>query len=122
MPSTVERGFTSRQETRRYYDKISDFYDALSEHSEGPVKRAGVEMLAPKPAERILELGCGTGHCVCDLAGATGSLGLVLGVDLSERMLARSRAVVEERGLSDRVRFACCDGLQLPCRAAAFDA
>src|ERR1017187_7420573 len=120
MPSTVERVFTSRRETRRYYDKISDFYDALSEHSEGPVRRAGVEMLAPKTGERIMELGCGTGHCVCDLASAVGSGGLVLGLDLSERMLARSRALVEERRLSDGVRFACCDGLQLSCRAAVF--
>ena len=122
MSSGILRVFTSRRETRAFYDKIADFYDLLAEHSEGPVRRAGVEMLAPKSGERILEIGCGTGHCVVELASAVGAEGCVLGVDLSERMLARSAARAVEAGLSDRVRFACADAVQLPLANSAVDA
>ncbi|MBZ5593234.1 MAG: methyltransferase domain-containing protein [Acidobacteriia bacterium] len=120
--SGILRVFTSRRETRAFYDKISDFYDLLSERSEGPVRRAGIEMLAPRNGERILEIGCGTGHSVVDLAAAVGPEGRVLAIDLSEGMLARSAARVVEANLSDRVRFACADAVQLPLAASTVDA
>jgi len=34
-------------ETRAFYDKISGIYDLLSERSEGPVRQAGLDKLAP---------------------------------------------------------------------------
>jgi len=47
-----------------------------------------VELLAPKPGERILDLGCGTGALTAEIAvrGAE-----VLGVDRSEEMIAQAR-------------------------------
>ncbi|MCS6800965.1 MAG: class I SAM-dependent methyltransferase [Chloroflexota bacterium] len=50
---------------------------------------AGVlDLLAPRPGERILDLGCGTGHHAAQLAAAGC---LVEGVDAAERMIARAR-------------------------------
>jgi trans-aconitate methyltransferase len=48
-----------------------------------------VEMLAPAPGERILDLGCGTGHLTAEIvkAGAT-----VVGLDASAEMLEQARA------------------------------
>lgn len=55
-----------------------------------------VELLAPKPGERILDLGCGDGALTAKLAG----LGCeVVGVDASPEMVAAARA----RGLDARV-------------------
>src|SRR3954469_12495298 len=47
-----------------------------------------IELLAPKPGERVLDLGCGTGDLTAQLAagGAT-----VLGVDASSDMVAEAR-------------------------------
>lgn len=47
-----------------------------------------VELLAPKPGERILDLGCGTGALTAEIA-ARGTE--VLGVDRSEEMIAQAR-------------------------------
>ena len=52
----------SRGRTKALYDKISRVYDLLSEHTEGPVREAGLRMLAPQPGDKVLEIGFGTGH------------------------------------------------------------
>ncbi|HEY4025990.1 MAG TPA: methyltransferase domain-containing protein [Candidatus Dormibacteraeota bacterium] len=51
-----------------------------------------VELLAPRPGERVLDLGCGPGVLTRPLAAAVGGDGLVLAVDLAEGMLALARA------------------------------
>jgi len=58
----------------------------------GYVFRFGEDLLAllqPKPGERILDLGCGTGQLTAAVAesGAT-----VIGLDISQEMLAQARA------------------------------
>lgn len=52
-----------------------------------------IELLAPRPGERILDLGCGTGKLTQALARAGAS---VLGVDASPDMLAEARAAYPE--------------------------
>jgi len=47
-----------------------------------------VELLAPKARERILDLGCGTGALMAEIAGRGAD---VLGVDRSEEMIAQAR-------------------------------
>lgn len=47
---------------------------------------------APRPGERVLDIGCGTGGTTAALAAAVGSSGRVLGVDISEPLVAASRA------------------------------
>jgi trans-aconitate methyltransferase len=48
-----------------------------------------VELLAPRPGERVLDLGCGTGHLTAAIAEAGA---LVVGLDSSAEMLAQARA------------------------------
>lgn len=50
-----------------------------------------VDLLDPQPGERILDLGCGTGHLTAAIADAVGSDGEVVGIDRSEAMVARAR-------------------------------
>ncbi len=47
-----------------------------------------VDLLAPRPGERILDLGCGTGHLTARIARAGA---LVEGLDASEDMIAAAR-------------------------------
>ena len=74
----VLRVFQSRAQTKAFYNKISRFYDALSDRSEAPVRKAGLGLLMPRAGERILEIGFGTGHALAALAKAVGSGGIVL--------------------------------------------
>jgi len=48
-----------------------------------------VELLHPEPGERILDLGCGTGH-LADRIAASGAV--VTGIDTSPEMIARAKA------------------------------
>jgi len=47
-----------------------------------------IEMLAPRAGERILDLGCGTGHLTAQLAGLGAE---VVGIDSSVSMIAQAR-------------------------------
>src|SRR5687768_13013787 len=47
-----------------------------------------IAMLDPKPGERILDLGCGTGHLTAQIAAAGCD---VVGLDVSESMLETAR-------------------------------
>lgn len=48
-----------------------------------------IELLAPQPGERILDLGCGTGHLTARIAAAGAT---AVGLDASAEMLAKARA------------------------------
>src|SRR5947209_193330 len=49
---------------------------------------AALEALAPRAGEHILDVGCGSGQTTLQLAGAVGPGGRVVGVDISQPMLA----------------------------------
>jgi demethylmenaquinone methyltransferase/2-methoxy-6-polyprenyl-1,4-benzoquinol methylase len=87
----VRRVFQTKEETHHFYNKIARVYDLLAEHSEQSMREMGLKMLAAEPGETVLEVGFGTGHCLVELAQAVGLHGKVLGIDLSENMLAESR-------------------------------
>jgi ubiquinone/menaquinone biosynthesis C-methylase UbiE len=53
------------------------------------------------PGENVLEIGCGTGATTVPLAEAVGERGRVVGVDLSEPMLAGARQRVAESRLGN---------------------
>ena len=103
-----------KAETQSNYDRLSRWYDALA-GSEARFVRQAVDGLNLCPGERVLEIGCGTGKALSELAARTGPGGLALGLDLSLGMLRRSA-----RRTGPHVSQA--DALALPCAAASFDA
>jgi SAM-dependent methyltransferase len=54
---------------------------------------------AVAPGERVLEIGCGTAAATVPFAEAVGERGQVVGVDISEPMLAGARQRIAESGL-----------------------
>lgn len=89
-------------------------YDALS--AEWPIYRVGrvkaIGMLDLQSGERVLDLGCGTGLNHPLLHDAVGPTGRVLGIDLSESMLAVARHRVARRRLGS-VRLLRADAVNL---------
>jgi len=118
----VLRVFQSRAQTKAFYNKISRFYDALSDRSEAPIRKAGLNLLKPRAGERILEIGFGTGHTLAVLAKAVGSAGMVDGLDLSDQMVRLAKKDLAEARLLERTRLRCGDAVQLPYAGNSMDA
>lgn len=99
-----------------YYDAgVRSHARALLRTNEVVAERAGV-----RAGARVLDAGCGLGGTALWLAAERGAE--VLGLNLSTRQLERARRAARERGLDDRVRFACADFTAAPAPDGAFDA
>ena len=61
-----------------------------------PLGRRAIRALAPRAGERILDVGCGTGQSVLDLAAAVQPGGTVVGVDISAPVAEVARRRVAE--------------------------
>src|SRR5216110_1221200 len=55
--------------------------------------QAAIEAAAPATGERVLDVGCGAGASSLALAACVGAGGQVLGVDISEPLIGRARAL-----------------------------
>lgn len=108
------------QEAAQSYDALSRYYDLLT-RSERAFQRRGLSLLAAEAGERVLDIGCGTGEALVDLAGATGPAGLAVGADLSAGMLAvaKEKRVARTGGQLALVR---ADALSAPFGSRVFDA
>jgi ubiquinone/menaquinone biosynthesis C-methylase UbiE len=85
----------------------------------GPCARILVQKADPKPGERVLDVGCGTGIVAREVASRLGASGGVTAIDLSANMLAVARAAAAREGLT----IEWCEGNaeQLPFHDGAFD-
>jgi SAM-dependent methyltransferase len=77
--------------------------------------------LSAQPGEHILDVGCGCGETALALAAQVGASGTVLGVDLSEPMLARARERAAEAGLG-QLSFRVADAEDADLGERRFDA
>ena len=55
-----------------------------------------LDLLDPQPGERVLDLGCGTGHLTAGLAERVGPDGRVVGVDSAPDMVHQARETYPE--------------------------
>jgi SAM-dependent methyltransferase len=65
-----------------------------------PLTALALQAAAPAVGERVIDIGCGCGATVLELARLVGPEGHVLGVDVSEPMAARAMQRVAEAGLT----------------------
>jgi ubiquinone/menaquinone biosynthesis C-methylase UbiE len=72
------------------------------------------------PGQRVLDVGCGIGDPTLQVAVLVGPHGRVVGIDLSEAMLATARERAAALGLA-HVEFVAGDVTSMPLAASAFD-
>jgi demethylmenaquinone methyltransferase/2-methoxy-6-polyprenyl-1,4-benzoquinol methylase len=113
METSVSRVNRSKEAARASYNRLSRWYDFIAGSTEKKYRDWGLEKLSARPGETILEIGFGTGHCLVALARAVGSTGHVIGLDISDGMLAIARERLQKEGLYDRVGLHLGDAARL---------
>jgi ubiquinone/menaquinone biosynthesis C-methylase UbiE len=107
--------------------KAADFSYFQVQSSWGATKHMGgfkatqelVQMCQIAPGKRILEVGCGVGMTTWRLAKEYECS--LVGVDLSEEMIAWSKKRAEREKVTDRTEFRVADAKQLPFEDNKFD-
>ena len=92
--------------TRLIYDFQSYFYDQLASGTLARRQRGAIRRMNIKPGQRVLDVGIGTGLSL----DAYPRDCHVVGLDLSERMLAKTRQKVARRNLQN-VDLLCADAM-----------
>jgi SAM-dependent methyltransferase len=99
------------------YDAVASAYARLTRKWSPPVAAALVRRASVSDGDHVLDVGTGTGIAALEAAARVGTGGLVLGIDVSEAMLAEARAAAAEAGASG-VSFAemAAEALDVPDR------
>ena len=73
-----------------------------------------IDALAVEPGEQVLEVGCGCGVIMRELARRTAGANLLTGIDRSPYLLGEGRRLASSEGLADRIEFRQADAEALP--------
>ena len=92
-------------------------YQAEGGRIADPIRRTALELVHPRPGERVLDLGCGRGELCCAIAEAGA---VSIGVDFSRDALAMARETA--RRLGRRVALVRARAEALPFRRGTLDA
>ena len=103
------------------YNAAADSYDDPANSFWARFGRRTIERLGLRPGEDVLDVCCGSGASALVAAEKVEPNGSVLGVDLSESLLALARAKASARRL-ENVQFRLGDMLDLQLPASRFDA
>jgi demethylmenaquinone methyltransferase/2-methoxy-6-polyprenyl-1,4-benzoquinol methylase len=100
VDNTRERLIEVYRKKAKHYDVTSRLYPAPGYPQRGQRRRA-VEALGLRPGDTVVDMACGTGLNFQLLEQAIGADGRIVGVDLTDAMLAQARRRIETNGWSN---------------------
>lgn len=78
------------------FDRAAASYDQVGVEFFGPIGRFLVGLTAPRPGERVLDVGCGRGASAIPAAESVGASGSVLATDLAPAMVEAVRRAASD--------------------------
>jgi ubiquinone/menaquinone biosynthesis C-methylase UbiE len=106
---------------QRYgWDRASAHYATFWGEQLRPAHEAAIRLADPQAGEHVVDVACGGGEITFDASERVGAAGHVLGLDISEKMVAVAQAEADSRR-SDNTSFRVSDAESLDCEDASFD-
>ncbi|MBC8477729.1 MAG: methyltransferase domain-containing protein, partial [Dehalococcoidia bacterium] len=87
---------------RAIYGRLSRFYGVVEGRFQKRLRERGLELLAIREGESVLEIGFGTGCALTEIARRVGESGRACGLDLTPAMITRARRRLAEQGPAGR--------------------
>ena len=114
-----------KEKVREMFDHIAPSYDklnhVLSMNVDKLWRRHALKEIVDGTSQRILDVACGTGDSTISIASAAAEGSEVIGVDISEGMMALVKGKAEKVGVENRISLQVADGEALPYEDGAFD-
>lgn len=104
------------------YNAVVSYFDTYTERYTSHMPAPLFELARVSDSGLILDIGTGTGIITLDVASRLGNQGKVVGIDLSDGMLATANTKAAQRGLSDKTEFLKMDAENLSFPDNQFDA
>jgi ubiquinone/menaquinone biosynthesis C-methylase UbiE len=120
MSAGVVRAQQMKEVLSSVFDRAAPSYLLVGPRFFDVLARRLVELAELEPGQRVLDVATGTGAVLLPAAERVGPAGSVVGVDLSEGMLAQAARLVDERRLRN-VRLGRMDAERLELPDAEFD-
>ncbi len=104
---------------KKVYDFLSRFYPLVAPF-ENRIRMMGIEMAGIRPDERVLEVAVGAGYSFVEILKRVGPGETVYGIDISARMVEKTRKRAERLGFTN-FDIRECDARALPFPNDFFD-
>jgi ubiquinone/menaquinone biosynthesis C-methylase UbiE len=103
MPRTMSKGHSKRERLVETYRKRARHYDITSQlyQPQWAHRRRAVRALRLRPGDSVVEIACGTGLNFPLIEQEIGPEGRIVGVDLTDAMLAEAEHRIETNGWSN---------------------
>ena len=84
------------------------------------ITQIALDLASPQPGERVIDIGCGSGTTVLELAARIGPRGAVLGADISKQSVQRANERIATAGLT-QAKVVLADASTHQFEPSAFD-
>ncbi len=95
-------------------DYLAEHYDKITPTERSRFRRKQIGMLNLRKGEKVLEVGCGTAPLSILAKRMTGETGIVEGIDLASKMVAKAQGKARASNLEIGFRCASIDALPYP--------
>ncbi|HMD62973.1 MAG TPA: methyltransferase domain-containing protein [Stellaceae bacterium] len=119
--SRLARRFTVVTLGGPYLGGVASLEDRAQMASYRGMFRSLIDAIAPQPGEKILEIGCGAGSLVRQLAVRLGETNPITAADVNPFLLREAALLAEAEGLAGAIHFAEGNAEALPFETESFD-
>lgn len=117
--SEINKGDFKKTDSESY-DEVSDQYDRFVGLFSAKLPARLIELANIKQADKVLDVGTGSGIVALEVSRQLGKEGNVVGIDLSEGMLTTARTQAKQLGLNN-IEFKSMDAERLDYEDNSFD-